>query len=86
MITVGSRVKELQKLAIVFSIALVHGIQIEWKWLPRENQLADCLSKVTDYDEYSINAQVFAWVDAIRGSHTMDEIKQQVLGCGHSRN
>ena len=40
--------------------------------LREENQLADYLSKVIDYDDWSINTHVFAWVDVIWGPHTGD--------------
>ena len=43
IIMVGSRVDELQVLALIFSV-VVHGISIEPEWVPREeNQLADYL-------------------------------------------
>ena len=74
IITVGSRVKELQEQALkIFRTILVNNICIEPEWIPRdENELADALSRVIDYDDWSIEPSVFAWVDQIWGPHTID--------------
>ena len=41
--------------------------------MPREkNELADYLSRVIGYDDWSINTEVFSCLDSSRGSHSVD--------------
>ena len=43
------------------------------EWLPREqNELADSISKITDYDDWSITPQCFEYLNSIWGIHTCD--------------
>ena len=74
IIKVGSRVDELQKLALcIFRTTLSCNITLEPEWIPREdNQTADEFSRIVDYDDWSINANVFAWLDSFWGPHTVD--------------
>lgn len=74
IITVGSRIEELQAQAmIIFKLALCHQISIEPEWIPREqNELADYISRIIDYDDWSINPAVFGMLDAYWGPHTVD--------------
>ena len=52
---------------------VVHGFSIEPEWVPREeNQLADYLSRVVDYDDWGINKDVFQWLDSLWGPHSID--------------
>ena len=74
IINKGSRVPELQTLALkLFQICLQHLISLEVKWLPREaNHPADTISKIVDFDDYTINDQVFGELDIKWGPHTVD--------------
>ena len=41
--------------------------------MPRnDNERADALSRIIDYDDWSINPSVFKWLDSIWGPHTVD--------------
>ena len=43
------------------------------KWIPRDsNHQADSLSRIIDFDDYSINYDVFHMLDCKRGPHTVD--------------
>ena len=68
---VGSRVRELQVLAIeLFSLALANQVIIEPEWIPRaENELADYVS---DYNDWMVNPNVFAVIDCKWEPHTID--------------
>ena len=70
---VGSRVEELQQLALsICKAAIEQGIRVEPEWLPREeNQLADYL-RIVDYDDLGINKEMFRWLDRIWGPHSVD--------------
>ena len=57
----------------IFSICVQANIELEPEWNPREqNELADYYSRVVDYDDWMLNLSIFAWLDAIWGSHTID--------------
>lgn len=70
----GSKVKKLQVLALkIFSSCLTNGISLEMKWIPRDlNVDADSLSKIIDFEVYSLNDTVFAMLDSKWGPHTVD--------------
>ena len=69
-----SRVEELQSLALsIFHVCASSGISLEMKWIPRDsNHQADSLSRIIDFDDYSINYDVFHMLDCKRGPHTVD--------------
>ena len=69
-----SRVEELQSLALsIFHVCASSGISLEMKWVPRDsNHQADSLSRIIDFDDYSINYDVFHMLDCKRGPHTVD--------------
>ena len=52
----GSKVMELQALTLsIFRVCASSGISFEMKWIPRDlNYEADFLSKIIDFDDYSI--------------------------------
>ena len=74
IIRVGSRVSELQEEALrIFKTMLYNNICIEPEWIPREqNVIADSLSRIIDYDDWSINPSTFMWLDSFWGPHTID--------------
>ena len=74
IITTGSRKPQLQAEALaIFSASAANNIRIEPKWIPRaENELADYLSRITDYDDWSLDHAIFVSIDLRWGSHTVD--------------
>lgn len=74
ILRVGSKKKKLQDIAMsVHSMCKDKAIQIEGKWIPREeNRKADSLSRITDCDDWSVKQCVFDYFDIIWGSHTCD--------------
>ena len=61
----GSKVTELQDLALrIFHVCVSSGISLEMKWIPRDlNSFADHLSTIIDFDDYTINDDVFHILD-----------------------
>ena len=70
----GSRVEKLQSLALsIFHVCARSGISLEMKWIPRDsNHQADSLSRLIDFDDYSIDDDVFHTLDCKWGPHTVD--------------
>ena len=69
----GSKVTELQDLALrIFRVCVSSGISLEVKWIPRDlNSFADHLSRIIDFDDYTINDDVFHILDVRWGPHTV---------------
>ena len=70
----GSRVKELQSLALeMFALCVTNCILLEMKWIPRDlNAKADCLSKIIDFDDYALNDDMFRMLDVRWGPQSVD--------------
>ena len=70
----GSKVTELQDLALrIFHVCVSSGISLEMKWIPRDlNSFADHLRRIIDFDDYTINDDVFHILDVRWGTHTID--------------
>lgn len=68
-----SRVEKLQSLALsIFCVWASLGISLEMKWILRDsNHKADSLSRIIDFNDYSIN-DVFHMLDCKWGHHTVD--------------
>ena len=66
----GSGVEEhLQDGAMaIFEFCFSHNIWLEIDWLPH----ADAISRIVDYDDWSLNKTVFGFLDANWGPHTVD--------------
>ena len=73
-ITTGSRKPQLQVEALaIFSVSAANNIRIDPNWIPRaENDLADYLSHITDYDDWSLDHATFISIDLAWGPHTVD--------------
>ena len=70
VIRVGSMIKELHELAldVFFFLSKHREIHLDVDWIPRDqNVAADRLSRITDYDDYSVHDDVFMWLDALWG-------------------
>ena len=72
--TVGSNKADLQEQTLaIFLISLTHCIHIEPEWIPRkENEVADYLSQIVDYDDWSLDHNTFMELDRAWGPHTID--------------
>ncbi|CAH3128854.1 unnamed protein product, partial [Porites lobata] len=70
----GSKVPELQDLALrIFHVCVSFGISLELKWIPRSvNSEAEHLSRIIDFDDYTLNDDVFHMLDFRWGPHTID--------------
>ena len=57
----GSRRPNLHAEALkIFAISIANHIRIEPEWIPRsENQLADYLSPIVDYDDWYLDVSLF---------------------------
>ena len=75
IIMVGSRTPNLQSVAVdIFKLACLHAISLEPEWIPRdENDLADYVSRIVDYDDWMINSEVFHMLDTLWGPHSVDQ-------------
>lgn len=64
----GSKVTELHHLALrIFHVCVSFGISLEMKWIPRNlNANADHLSRIIDFDDYTINDDVFQMLDFLK--------------------
>ena len=74
ILEVGSRKCDLQREVLrVFKLMCQYQIHIEPSWIPREeNQYADYLSRIIDYDDWRLNPIVFSMLDGMFGPHTID--------------
>ena len=52
----------------IFSLSREHDVVIDIEWIPRsENEVADYLSKIVDFDDWSVKDSYFRAVDSIWG-------------------
>lgn len=74
ILKVGSKKKTLQDIAMsVHTFCDEQKIKVKCKWVPREeNVRADCLSRMSDCDDWSVKQCVFEYFDNIWGPHTCD--------------
>ena len=74
IISNGSKVENLQFLALnLFMICIESNISIDVKWIPREaNSDVDTISKIIDYDDYSLNDSIYSRLNAKWGPFTID--------------
>ena len=66
ILTVGSRKPKLQaEVLSILSMALANQVRIELEWIPRrQNQKADYISKLVDYDDWSLDPGIFEQLDS----------------------
>ena len=57
----GSRKQHFQDGAVaIFELCLSHNIKLEMEWIPRSmNEYADTISRLIDYDDWSIDPHLF---------------------------
>ena len=60
----GSTSLRLQRLALeIFQFCAIHNVSIEIEWVPRSlNEYADSLSRVIDFDDWSVSSDFFFFV------------------------
>ena len=91
IMSTGSRKPPLQSLALaVFTLAVKYQseIRLEPEWIPRELNEKDYLSCIVDYDDWQLNPVVFAELDKVWGTHTVDcfaNYQNSQLPCFNSR-
>ena len=70
----GSKKPDLQTEALaIFSTYLQQHIRIEPEWIPRDqNEQADYISRLVDYDDWMLNPEIFHLLDAMWGPHTIE--------------
>ena len=74
IVNVGSPKPHLQSIAAKnFNLCMLHDIELEIAWLPRmDNEKADYLSRIIDYDDWSLDHKLFKFLDNKWGPHTVD--------------
>lgn len=74
ILKVGSPNPRLHAEAVaIYTLCGQHSICLEPGWIPQElNTEADSLSRRVDYDDYMLNPDIFAAVDILWGTHTID--------------
>ena len=61
------------KPSLFFSISVSNHIRIEPEWIPQtNNQLADYLSRIVDYDDWYLDSSIFMYLEPDVGPHTVD--------------
>ena len=70
----GSWKPDLQTEALaIFSAALGGQTRIEPEWIPRtQNEQADLLSHIIDYDDWGVDPSLFARFDSLWGPHSIN--------------
>ena len=64
---------KMAEVMAVFATAMNNHVRIEVEWIPRGlNQTADYISRITDYNDWSINYSIFRRLDTKWGPHTVD--------------
>ena len=74
IIQAGSMVQELQYIALnIFLFTSQRQIHLNVSWLPRnQSSQADFLSKIVDFDDYSLHDEVFFHLDNLWGPYSVD--------------
>ena len=74
IIEVGSMKLDLHRLAIkIFQFCAWHNIRLEVQWIPlTENEKADYISRLIDFDDWQITPDFFLSLEELWGPHTVD--------------
>ena len=74
IIVTGSKNPSLQQETLaIFSKSVANSIRIEPEWIPcAENKLADYVSRIVNYDDWSLDYTIFKQLDNRWGPHTID--------------
>ena len=82
----GSTEVHLHKLAMdIFLLSKEHDVSIDIEWIPRsENEVADYLSKIVDFDDWCVKDSYFRAVESTWRPFTVDCFANSVFrefGC-----
>ena len=74
IIDIGSSKPELQEMARgIYSKCVANGIGLRIEWIPRsQNDKADALSRIIDYDDWSLSHDLYHKFENLWGPHTID--------------
>ena len=74
IVEAGSKKQHLQVIALsIFEMCLQQSIRLDMEWIPRSlNDKADYISRIQDFDDWSINPQFFSWIESMWGPHAAD--------------
>ena len=74
IVQVGSRRQHLQQRALsIFELCFQYNIKLEMEWTPRStNEIADYISHISDFDDWSNHPDLFRFSDNTWRPHTMD--------------
>ena len=68
-----------QEASAIFNISITHQVRIEPEWIPREtNQQADFISRIIDYDDWSLHPALFKVLDQKWGPHAINSFASYV--------
>ena len=69
----GSRKEHLQGALAIFEICFSHNIKLEVEWIPRSlNEHADFISRIIDFDDWSVDLSIFNILNTSWGPHSVD--------------
>jgi hypothetical protein len=70
----GSTKSRLHEISIkIFNLCLKENISLLTEWVPRsQNEIADCISKFCDVDDWGVSDDFFCFMDDLWGTHTVD--------------
>ena len=59
----------------IFEICVHHGISIEAEWVPSSrNEQSDYLSRIVDFDDWSVDPHIFRFLDLKWEPHSIDRL------------
>ena len=69
-----SRKPHLQDGAMaIFEVCFQYNFKLVMEWIPRShNDIADCISRIQDYDDWMVDPALFMSIDMVWGPHTLD--------------
>ena len=70
----GSKKQRLHELACdIYQLRVIFDIHLDIEWIPRsQNDIADYISKIRDYDDWEVTYDFFKFVDSLLGPFTID--------------
>ncbi len=72
--TQGSMKQDLQSIALdIYDTCVKEHITLEVDWIPRsKNERADFISRIIDWDDWSVSDEIFRFLDQLWGPHSID--------------
>ena len=70
----GSMKIYLQDIALkIFQLCFQNNVSLVTEWIPRtENEIADQISRIVDFDDWGVSREIFHFVDSLWGPHEID--------------